>query len=78
VEAAKFEQFMFYASRPTAYFKSDSGLADLLASGRCRFAILLRRRYEHLRGTATLQGLAVLAESPLSGVDYVLVGPPSR
>jgi 4-amino-4-deoxy-L-arabinose transferase-like glycosyltransferase len=78
VEAAKYEQVMFYASRPTLHFKTDTGLADLLSSGQCRFAILLRSRYDRLRGTGPIEGLTVLAESAISGNDYVLVGPPKR
>jgi 4-amino-4-deoxy-L-arabinose transferase-like glycosyltransferase len=78
VEGTKFEQFMFYTQRKTEDIRTDAGLFDLLASGRCRYAILTQERYERDRGAAPIEGLAVLAEGRISENDYVLVGPARR
>jgi hypothetical protein len=75
VEGTKFEQFMFYTLRDTADFDSDAALIDILEGGRCRYAILLRARYERMRGAPPVQGLSLLAEAPISDKDYVLIGP---
>jgi hypothetical protein len=78
VEGTKFEQFMFYTLRSTDDFDTDEQLVTLLASGRCRYAILLRQRYDRMRGADPVGSLALLAEGAISEKDYVLVGPPDR
>jgi 4-amino-4-deoxy-L-arabinose transferase-like glycosyltransferase len=78
VEGTKFEQFMFYTLRKTTEFNDDRQLVDILASGRCRYAIMLRQRYQRLRGVAPVDGLSIRAEGTISGTDYVLVGPAPR
>jgi 4-amino-4-deoxy-L-arabinose transferase-like glycosyltransferase len=78
VEGTKFEQFMFYTQRKTDDIKSDEQLADLLTSGRCRYAIMTHERYERDRGSDPVDRLVVLAEGRISQNDYVLVGPAAR
>jgi 4-amino-4-deoxy-L-arabinose transferase-like glycosyltransferase len=78
VEGAKFEQFMFYTLRKTADFNDDAELSAILASGRCRYAIMLKQRYDRMRGAAPVDGMAILASAPISEKTYVLVGPAQR
>ena len=75
VDNAKFEQFMFYTLRKTAMYNSDEELAVLLTGDRCRYAILLRDRYERMRGSPPIDDLSVLAEGRINRHLYVLVGP---
>jgi len=77
VEATKFEQVMFYTLRTTTEFRSDEQLTGLLNGGRYRYAILVRDRFDRMRGAAPVAALSVLAEAPISDKDYVLVGPPA-
>ena len=78
VEGTKFEQFMFYTLRSTDDFDTDEQLVKLLADGRCRYAILVRQRYDRMRGADPIGSLAILAEGAISEKDYVLVGPKGR
>ena len=75
VDNAKFEQFMFYTLRKTAVYHSDEELTGILTSDRCRYAILLRERFERMRGARPIDALSVLAEGRLNRHEYVLVGP---
>ena len=75
VDNAKFEQFMFYTLRKTAEYHSDAELAEILTGDRCRYAILLRERYDNMRGAPPIDALSVLAEGRLNRHEYVLVGP---
>lgn len=74
-EDAKFEQIMFYTLRPTVFVDSDAKCVDLLKSGRCRYAVILRDRYERVRQAPAVHGLAVLAEARINRDEYVLIGP---
>ncbi len=78
VEGTKFEQLMFYTSRHTLDFDDDAGLVRLLEGGTCRYAIVVRERYERLKSEPPLDGLPILAEAPISDRKYVLVGPKWR
>ena len=75
VDNAKFEQFMFYTLRKTAVYRSDAELVGILTSDRCRYAILLRERYDRMRQAPPIEALAILAEGRISRHEYVLVGP---
>jgi hypothetical protein len=75
-EDAKFEQIMFYTLRPTIFVDSDEKCVDLLRSGRCRYAVILRERYERVRSAAPVARLAVLVEGEINRDGYVLIGPP--
>ena len=75
VDNAKFEQFMFYTLRKTAMYRTDEELAAVLAGDRCRYAILLRERYDRMRGARPIDTLSVLAEGRINRHEYVLVGP---
>lgn len=74
-EDAKFEQIMFYSLRPTVFVDSDEKCVRLLKSGRCRYAVILRERYERVRREPPVDGLAVLAEARINKDAYVLIGP---
>jgi 4-amino-4-deoxy-L-arabinose transferase-like glycosyltransferase len=75
VEGSKFEQFMFYTLRKTCEFNDDAELVKVLAGGSCRYAIVVRSRYDRMKDAPPLAGLPVLAEAPISEKSYVLVGP---
>jgi 4-amino-4-deoxy-L-arabinose transferase-like glycosyltransferase len=75
VDNAKFEQFMFYTLRKTAMYNTDDEAAAILASGRTRYAILLRERYDRMRGAQPVDTLSVLASGRIGRHEYVLVGP---
>jgi hypothetical protein len=75
VDNAKFEQFMFYTLRKTAMYNSDEEAAAILASGRTRYAILLRERYDRMRGAQPVDTMSVLASGRINRHEYVLVGP---
>lgn len=77
VERSKFEQFMFYTLRKTSDFASDAELLDILTSGRCRYAVMTKTRYDRVRSESSVGGLAVLAEGRINRNEYVLVGPPA-
>jgi 4-amino-4-deoxy-L-arabinose transferase-like glycosyltransferase len=77
-EDAKFEQIMFYTLRPTIFVDSDEKCVDLLKSGRCRYAVITRERYERLRGTSPVDGLAILAAGKINKNEFVLIGPQER
>ena len=74
-EDAKFEQIMFHTLRPTIFVDSDEKCLDLLRTGRCRYAVITRDRYERVRGMPPIDGLAVLSAGAINGGDFVLVGP---
>jgi 4-amino-4-deoxy-L-arabinose transferase-like glycosyltransferase len=74
-EDAKFEQIMFYTLRPTVFVDSDAKCVNLLKSGRCRYAVILRERYDRVRHEPPVDGLAVLAEADINQDAYVLIGP---
>ena len=74
-EDAKFEQIMFYSLRPTVYVDSDEKCVSLLKSGRCRYAVILRERYDRVRGEPPVDQLAILAEANINQDAYVLIGP---
>jgi hypothetical protein len=76
VDNAKFEQFMFYTLRKTAVYWSDEELVDVLTNERSRYAILLRERYDRMRGARPIDTLSVLAEGRINRHEYVLLGPP--
>lgn len=76
VDNAKFEQFMFYTLRKTAVYWSDEELVDALTNERSRYAILLRERYDRMRGARPIDTLSVLAEGRINRHEYVLLGPP--
>jgi 4-amino-4-deoxy-L-arabinose transferase-like glycosyltransferase len=75
VDNAKFEQFMFYTLRKTSVYWTDGELAEILAGGRCRYAIVTRERYERLRGAAPIAEQVILAEGRINGKAFVLLGP---
>lgn len=75
VDHAKFEQVMFYTLRKTTDFWSDAELVDILESGRCRYAILPRDRYDRLRAAPPIDALQLLSSGRLNGKEYLLIGP---
>jgi 4-amino-4-deoxy-L-arabinose transferase-like glycosyltransferase len=77
VDHAKFEQLMFYTRRKTTEYWTDEELVGILASGKCRYAILTRERFDRMRAAPPIGGLAVIAEGRISRSLYVLVGPTS-
>ena len=77
-EDAKFEQIMFYTLRPTIFVDSDEKCLDLLRTGRCRYAVITRERYDRVRGISPVDGLAILASGAINGGEFVLIGPRER
>ena len=75
VDHAKFEQFMFYTLRKTTEYWTDDELVGILASGRCRYAILTHERYDRMRGSPPIDGMKLLAEGRISRGAFVLLGP---
>jgi 4-amino-4-deoxy-L-arabinose transferase-like glycosyltransferase len=74
-EGTKFEQIMFYTLRPTIFVDSDEQCLDLLKTGRCRYAVITRERYERVRRVSPVDGLPILAGGTINGGEFVLLGP---